>query len=295
MIRLEKPTMKHKHVQFIDSNAASDQYDRSLFEHILWSQAPFLDHHEIAASLKNKRPYTITILINPLKWELRNKKEYVHKTQVSIMSRYKELLYELFSREFSESGANTLYSQWLDTYQTVWQKDNAYHSIDDYILEKELEPRYKQSILARYKNHKKLFKDRVQIKRERYYRLPEPLHWVDWRNSYDNLFVWEENGQEVARRGGSGSSGARETNSMFILGLLKLNKHTTVPSFLFIYTETNELKFLKRFDHLCVPIYDIGSNYPACTNQQIEELERGERFMRWDLWNSHRVEVIQNC
>lgn len=287
--------MGHEHIQSISLDAASDQFDRGLFEHISWSHAQFSDHHQIAAALKEKHPYTITIIIEPLKWELRNRKEYVHKTKVPIKSKYRELLYDLFFREFGEAGANELYAQWLDAYQTAWQKDTVHHSIDDYILEKELEPRYKQSILARYTDHEKLFKDRVRIEKERYYRLPEPLNRFDWRCPYDDLFIWEEGGQKVARRGGSGSSGARETNSKFILGLLELNKHTPVPSFLFIYTETNDLKFLKKFDRLCAPINDIGSNYPACTHQQIEALEQGEQFIWWDMWNRHQVEIIQIC
>ncbi|PIV28637.1 MAG: hypothetical protein COS37_00485 [Anaerolineae bacterium CG03_land_8_20_14_0_80_58_20] len=288
----EKLPMTHNLVQTIDVDSASDHYDHGLFEHISWSQASFSDHRAIATSLQNKRPYTITILIERLKEELRNRKEYVQKTKVPIGSRYKEALYDLFYEEFGQRDANARYAQWLDAYRTVRQKDDA-SSIDDTILEKELEPRYRQSILARYKNHERLFKDRIRIDRKRYYRLPEPLHWFDWRCPYDNLFIWEENGQKVARRGGSGSSGARETNSMFILGLLDLNKRALVPSFLFVYTEMNELKFLKRFDRLCVPLLDIGANYPACAYQQIEEMEQGEYFMKWDLWDLKHVEIIQ--
>jgi len=85
----------------------------------------------------------------------------------------------------------------------------------------------------------------------------------------------------------------RETNSIFILGLLELGKHAPIPSFLFVYTDTNELKFLARFDRLCVPSNDIGSNYPECTNQQIEQLKRGEQFIQWDAWDWSRVEIIR--
>jgi hypothetical protein len=286
--------MTHKHIQTIAIAAASDQYDRGLLEHISWSQTHFPDHLAITASLENKRPYTITIIIAHLKEELRNKKEYVRKTKVPIMSKYNEALFDLFYEEFGQWNANAMYAQWLDKYRNIWQKGAAHSSIDDYIFEKELEPRYRKSILARYKNHEKLFKDRVRIDRERYYRLPDPLQWFDWRCPYDDLFIWEENGQKVARRGGSGSSGARETNSMFILGLLELNKHAPIPSFLFVYTEMNELKFLKRFDRLCVPHLDIGANYPAYTYQQVEEMERGEYFVQWDLWELNRVEIIQH-
>lgn len=210
-----------------------------------------------------------------------------------MMSKYRELLYSLFFEEFGQTEGNELYSGWLDAYRTLWQKTGTHESIDDYIIARELEPRYKQKILSRFTNHERLFAPRIETTRERYYRIPEPLAWVDWRTPYDNLFIWEENGQKQARRGGSGSSGARETNSIFILGLLELNKHTPIPSFLFVYTEKNELKFLKKFDRLCIPNRDIGSNYPACTNKQINDLKQGGLFMQWDLWHRQRIEIIQ--
>jgi len=35
------------------------------------------------------------------------------------------------------------------------------------------------------------------------------------------------------------------------------------------------------------------ANYPACAYQQIEEMEQGEYFMKWDLWDLKHVEIIQ--
>lgn len=285
--------MTIKHIQSIALSKVSNKYDQRLFQGVSWSQTSFYTHHEMADFLKNKHPYTITILIDPLKWELRNKKEYVQKTKTPMISKYRELLYDLFFKEFGESNGNELYRKWLNAYQTVWQKNNAYQSIDDFIIKKELEPRYKHFILTQYKNHEELFKNRIRIDRKRYYRVPEPLNKVDWRNPYDNIFVWEEHDHKVTRRGGSGSSGGRETNSLFILGLLELNKHTPVPSFLFVYTGKNELKFLHKFDRLCVPINDIGSNYPACTNKQINDLKQGELFIQWNPSHRQHIEIIQ--
>lgn len=282
-------------VQTIQVNPPSlhKDFDPTLFENITWSMTPFHTHQEISATLDGKNPYTITILIDSLKYELRNKKEYVKKTKSPRVSKYRELLYTLFFEKFGQTEGNELYAKWLDAYHTLWQKTPAHESIDDYIITRELEPRYKQKILARFTNHERLFAPRIETTRERYYRLPKPLDYVDWRTPYDNLFIWEENGQKQARRGGSGSSGARETNSIFILGLLELNKHAPVPSFLFVYTEKNELQFLKKFDRLCVPSRDIGSNYPTCTNKRINALKQGGLFMQWDPWHTQRIEIIQ--
>lgn len=269
------------------------EFDRSIFENISWFNTSFRSHKEITASLQDKNPYTITIVIESLRLDLRNKKEYVKKTRTPIMSKYKEFLFKMFFEQYGQNGGNDLYAKWLDHYRSTWQQDKKYKTIDDFIIGRELESRYKKTILARFKNHEKLFAPRIEISRERYYRVPEPFTWVDWRTPYDNLFIWEENGQKQARRGGSGSSGARETNSIFILGFLELNKHTPVPSFLFVYTEKNELKFLKKFDELCIPNRDIGSNYPACTNKQVNDLKQGSLFMQWDPWQRQRIEIIQ--
>jgi hypothetical protein len=53
---------------------------------------------------------------------------------------------------------------------------------------------------------------------------------VDWRNPFDNIFIWEEDGKKVFRKGGSGSSGGRETNSKFIFGLSLINKTKSIKS-----------------------------------------------------------------
>lgn len=288
------PKTKTPYIIRLDTSATHMDFDRSVFKNISWSMTSFHAHQEISATLDGKNPYTITILIESLRYELRNKKEYVKKTKKPEVSKYRELLYTLFFEEFGQNEGNELYARWLDAYRTLWQNAPTYESIDDYIIARELEPRYKQKILTRFTNHKRLFAPRVEITRERYYRLPTPLEWIDWRTPYDNLFIWEENGQKQARRGGSGSSGARETNSKFILGLLELNKHMPVPSFLFVYTEKNELKFLKKFDSLCIPSRDIGFNYPACTNKQINDLKQGGLFMQWDPWHTQRIEIIQH-
>lgn len=277
----------------INTSTATPDFDQSIFENITWSMTPFRTHHEIAKAMHGKNPYTVTVIIEPLKWDLRNRKEYVKKTKIPEVSKYRELLYALFFEEFGQREGNDLYAGWLEAYRSLWQNVGTHESIDDYIIARELEPRYKQKILTRFTNHERLFAPRIETTRERYYRIPEPLDWVDWRTPYDNLFIWEENGQKQARRGGSGSSGAREINSIFILGLLELNKHTPVPSFLFVYTQKNELKFLKKFDRLCIPNRDIGSNYPACTNKQINDLKHGNLFMQWDLWHTQRIEIIQ--
>lgn len=262
------------------STTPTVNYNKAIFENIVWSQNVFHSHHDISTALENKHPYTITMLIETLSFKLRNKKEYVQKTKVPTASRYKEILYDEFFKEYGQAEGSRIFSEWLKKYQPLWQKEQKYEFVDEYIIVNEFESRYRQKILAKFKNRDALFKDRFETVKRRYYNLPEPLNYLDYRNSYDNIFVWQEASQKVARRGGSGASGSRETNSMFILGLLELSQKQPVSSYLFIYSDENKLLFVKKFDYLCVPMYDIGSNY-WLENEEVEKLKRNGTFLRW--------------
>lgn len=273
--------MQYSTKDLLTRSIFTTHFDKNLFENISWSWNNFQTHHDIATILKDKNPYTITVLIELLKYEYRNKKEYVKKTKIPIVSKYRELLYDYFFKEYGQEKGNKLYGEWLDKYRSTHEKEQEYEMVDEYIVKHEFEPRYKTQILKRFKNHDKLFKDRIEIKRDRIYNLPEPLNLVDWRNPYDNIFVWEENGKKMARRGGSGSSGSREVNSKFIFGLLELSKIKSIPSYVFLYSEENTLLFIKKFDRLCVPQYDIGENYHLGQSEE-EKLKKSGTFLRWD-------------
>lgn len=179
-------------------------------------------------------------------------------------------MFKYLYEDFGDDRVNDIYGKWLD----------KYNRDDDLIVKKEIEPRYKAKILAKYKNHIKLFKNRVRYKRERYYNLPEPLNWVDWRTLFDNLFIWQNGNKKYACRGGSGSSQARETNSKFMYALMKLNKTHLIPCYLMVYTDDNKLKLIKKFSSLTVPNYDIGSNYRIDPKTN-KELEKNAKFFEW--------------
>lgn len=266
----------------LNKSTLSKDYDKNLFENISWSWGNFNTHHDVATALKDKNPYTITVLIDSLKSEYMNRKDYVKKTRIPIESKYRELLYDYFFQEFGRDRENIVYGEWLEKYRPQHEKERKYEFVDEYIVKHEFEPRYRAKILKRFKNQEKLFKERIKIERDRYYKLPEPLNRVDWRNPYDNIFVWEESGKKEARRGGSGSSGSREVNSKFIYGLLELNKIRRVPSYLFLYSEENTLLFIKRFESLCVPFHDLGSNYHLDSSED-EKLKQNGMFILWDV------------
>lgn len=275
----------------LNKSILNENFDKCLFENITHASS-FYNHKEVTAQLKNKNPYTITVLIELLEYKYRNRKEYVRKTKLPIISKYRELLYDMFAKDYGEQESEKIYSEWLDKYRPLHKKERKYEMVDEYIIKREFEPRYRQKIIKRFKNHKQLFKERFRVDKDRYYNLPEPLNYIDWRTSYDNIFIWEENDKKVARRGGRGSSGSRENNSIFIFGLLELNKTQPVPSYLFLYSKENKLLFIKKFDSLCVPLYDIGANYHLERSEE-ERLKQGGVFLRWDGINEIKeIEIL---
>lgn len=277
--------MKKYKVININKSKLDKQYAAGIFSMAGASFGSFGSHKEIAQKLKNKNPYTITVIVNNLNPKLWNNKQYVAKTKVRILPLYRELLYEYFFDEFGLAEGNELYEKWLDKYRAVWEKEKKKKELDDFIIKNELEPRYREKILKRYKNHERLFKSRTEIDRKRYYNLPHPLTHFDWRSPYDNIFVWEEGGKKFLQKGGSGSSGGRETNSAFIYGFSLINKKKPIKSYLFLYSDDNQLYFIKEFSSLTVPRYDIGSNYFLKNRNEGEKILNGVNFIEWEDFN----------
>jgi len=260
-----------------------------LFENILYTHEHFLGHEEIFSVLKNCQPCMVAIIIESLKPEYYSRKKYTEKIVAPMQSKYRELLFRYFFDEFGNRGGNDLYSEFLNKYRKVIKLDD---DIDEYIIEKELETRYRERILKRYKNIEKLMAPRVHVDRKRYYNLPDPLNRIDWRNPYDNIFIWEQDRKKFCTRGGSGSSGQREINSKFIYGFSLINKIKPIPSYLFIYSDANELKFVKKFNHLTVPRHDIGSNYHL-SYEESEEILSGINLLEWE--DIFKVKTLKVC
>lgn len=243
--------------------------DINLFGNLHWSNEAG-SHIDLAKRLCDRSPYSITIILENLNYKLSNNPKYVQKTKYEISSKYRELIFHYFFKEFGVNPANDKYRQWLDKGMT-----------DDEIYKSELEVRYLPFIVKLFKNIDKLKLPRQRIERKRYYNLPEPLNHVDWRSPYDNLFIWTENDQKYVARGGSGSSGARETNSRFIYAYGLINQQHPIPSHLYIYTENNELLKIRKFSSFTIPRWDIGSNYqlPA---EEGKRVLLGARLIEWE-------------
>ncbi|MCX6763195.1 MAG: hypothetical protein NTZ97_00455 [Candidatus Moranbacteria bacterium] len=269
------------------------KYDSEIFSVDGKSFDLFVNHKEIAQKLKSKKPYTITVIIDNLNPKFYNNKKYVEKTKETILLLYSELLHEYFFDEFGQIEGNELYGRWLDEYRPIWKKEGAKKELDEHVIKNELGPRYREKILKKYKNHEKLFQSRTKTRRERYYNLPRPLNYIDWRNPYDNIFIWEENGQKLFCKGGSGSSGGRETNSKFIFGLSLINKIKPIKSYLFLYANNNQLYFIKEFSSLTVPYYDIGSNYFLKRNE-MESIISGINLMTWKDVSEKSAQILFN-
>lgn len=277
-------TIKEKQkIITIDKNHAKTVKNMNIFKNIEYSYDIFNDHLEIFKKLKNCKPYTITIIIDNLKPSLYKNKKYTAKSESPIQSKYMEILYQYFFEEFGDRDANEVYAKWLEKYRPIWNKEKRTKEIDDYIIKHELEPRYKSKIIKRFKNLDKLKKPRKKIKWDRYYALPEPFNHVDWRNPFDNIFVWEIENKKYYIRGGSGSSQQRENNTKFIYGFSMINKISPIPSYLFLYTDENQVKQLKTFDSLTVPNYDVGHNYHI-PNSESEKILEKTKLIDWKLY-----------
>lgn len=275
----------------INKSNLNQNYDSEIFTVSGHALDVSYEYESIAQKLKNKNPYTITVIIENLDYKFWNNKKYVEKTKIEIQPLYKELLYKYFFTEFDRFTGNELYAKWLDEYRDIWKKDKTKKEIDDYIIEKELEPRYREQIFKKYKNHEKLFKSRIEISRKRYYNLPFPLDRVDWRNPFDNIFIWEDDGKKVFQKGGGGSSGGRETNSKFIFGLSLINKIKPIKSYLFLYGDDNKLYFIKEFPSLTVPSYDIGWNYHLKSDEW-ESIISETNLIEWNGFDKLKEVVI---
>ena len=270
------------------------RYDFALLEGIEYPDSHFSNHSEVFRKLIGKRPYTITVLIENLNPKLWRRKDYCRQTRIRTSSRYLGLLYKAFYTDFGKESAETNYRKWLNKYRSLWLHERKTDNLDDYIIWNELEPRYKEKTLKRFSNPKELFKPRYRIEPERFYHLPPPLNQVDWRNPYDNIFVWWEGDKKFAVRGGSGSSGQRQINSMYIYGYALINKHTPVPSALFIYDKRNFLWFVRRFSSLTIPEFDIGSNYHI-SREEGQCILKDTRIFRWKISQEpiERINIVK--
>lgn len=106
--------MKNRTKDFNTRSTFTPNFDRNLLKNISWSWDNLHTHNYVATTLKGKNPYTITVLLENLKYEFRNRKEYVKKTKIQIDSKYRELLYDYFFEEYGENKGTEVYRQWLD-------------------------------------------------------------------------------------------------------------------------------------------------------------------------------------
>ncbi len=271
----------------------SKNYPKDIFSNLSDTYDLFTNHKEIAEKLINKNPYSVTVIIDNLNPKLWHNKKYAQPIRINILTKYTELLYKYFFEECGNREGNEVYGKYLERYRSVWKQEGMKKEIDDYVIKHELEPRYREKILKRYKDLNKLKKSRCRIERKRYYNLPFPLNHVDGRNPYDNIFVWQEGDKKLIRRGGSGSSGQREINSLFTFGFGLINQKQPISSYLFLYSDKNELFFIKKFSSFCIPYYDIGSNYFLSENEQKQAL-KNTLSLKWDSFNQAKEMICFN-
>lgn len=99
------------------------KYDPGIFSVADFSFNSFVDYKDIARRLKNKNPYTVTVIIDNLDPKFWNNKKYVEKTKMTIQPLFRELLYRCFFDEFGRDEGNELYAKWLAKYRPIRKKE----------------------------------------------------------------------------------------------------------------------------------------------------------------------------
>lgn len=145
----------------ISEKTLSKNYPKDIFSNFSYAYNLSTDHKEITKKLIDKNPYTITVIIDNLNSKLWRNKKYAQPIRINILPKYTELLYKYFFEEYGNHEGNEVYRKYLEKYRSAWKQDG--------------------------------------MKRERYYNLPSPLDHVDWRNPYDNIFVWQEGDKKLIR------------------------------------------------------------------------------------------------
>ncbi len=247
------------------------------------------NHKKLAGFLMDKDLILFNIIINRLDPRLSNKKEFVEKHREKIFSKYKELIWKELERDYGGYNLlNETYGQWLDELKTNWDK-KKYSSIDDHIMGEIIEPKYKQKILSRYKNHTKLMQERFETSRKRYYKLPEPLDYIDWRTAYDNLFIFIDGNKKYVARGLSGNSSAREIKSRFSYAYALVNQKRPITSYFLLYSSKNELLHMDKFENLCIITNDIGSNYHETVDKNIFQGSMSANFDYSNIFSPKKI------
>ncbi len=257
--------------------------DTSILSNLEYSPTSYTSHLQVARELADSQPRFVTVIIDNLKPEHYRKKTYGKTTYIERQSLFRELVFARFVNEYGDRGHHGQYAIWL----------KKYRNDDQEIFEKELRVRYGSEILAKHKNHIKLYKPRKKMLWERDYNLPEPLNTVDWRNPYDNIFIWTHQSHHYCIRGGSGSSGGRERNSVMGFGFGEINIHTKIPSTILVYSGDNSLLFGADFDTFTFPAYDLGSNY-SIAHDEAQRLTDSMSLYSWDMLyqgTTHEIRV----
>lgn len=210
------------------------------------------DYVKLAESIANSGPFTLILFTEPLRAELWRSKKYAEIRRVPRLSERDEIVFRHFGSEINSQMRDFL-------------KDNR--DPEDLHLRRLMQryyPKAKEMLKGR---HPKIWRallragawaePRIRIERHRRYDMPKPLAWSG--TSLPQQFYFLGSPQTYAR-GCSTSSSSRETHSYFALAFLELSKRQRIPSYIFVYNNDNELRFVAHINQLLILPDSIGSN-----------------------------------
>jgi len=217
-------------------------------------------HDEIARKLIQGRlgPRSIIVFEELLDDTHRNDKRFVKITRDKIISEIDEVVFRNFGQDLNERMAEYL---------------KKHRDPDDghlKVLIREYYPSARQILRHQYKqNHprswkkklssRKITAPRVEVRRERLYKMPQPMCWWDGRNRYQQYFMMPS--QKAVCQGGGAGSSQRETQSLFGLAFSLVDSKKRIPTHILVYSSHNELLFVITVNRLCLVATDVGSNY----------------------------------
>ena len=217
-------------------------------------------HDEIARELMQSRlrPRSIIVfeeLLDDAHW---NDKRFVKITREKIISEIDEAVFRNFGQELNERMAEYLKKHQDPDDEHLKALIREYYASARQILRYQYKENYPRSWKKKFSS-RKITAPRVEVRRERLYKMPQPLCWWDGRNRYQQYFMMPS--QKAVCHGGGAGSSQRKTQSLFGLAFSLVDSQKRIPTHILVYNRHNELLFVITVNRFCLVANDVGSNY----------------------------------
>lgn len=233
---------------------------------------------------KNPDKYVLNCFCVFCDWldnELRHRKQFVDIEDVEICSEVEELARRRFwiphsskyNREIDEKVNKRI--EGGDRRQRGTIIDEIYEEMTKEFhnqIEEEIKRRYKNKpIEAWLKRREALYKPRKKREYKRKYQMPYPLCYWDGRNSFEQIYMVEQDGIISFAQGGTGSSGQRGIHSQMGTFFAIANAIKPINTYFLLYDSQNNFKYIDTIHNLVL----CRMNFQFLCDRRIEkEIEK---------------------